>query len=444
MKKKICFFIVLAILIIQQVSAQQLFVTPLSEQDSIAVSKSLKKSSGLIVYDCNLSTTDDLGYLSVYENTQVTDIVFPNVDSERFTMAMSEVGKFGIEVWCSFEIENADSISQITLDNIPKGVNGIELDFVGGNYIDLIADGGVDEFREKITADLQALKSNIDNIKIAVKVPAIHTIAYDNGLDVYTWISDDLVDLYFISPYNSQTETNLELEVWNEIIGENGMVVGVIGTYMNTPKTKDRILTLENAAALANAYYSSGAFKFYIDYFKCETSEEIYVPNTEISVYKSSIADLLLTKCGDLETLAKVNKRFIVANSVMKGNHSLSQNYNPLPLTNNGSGYNSLKINTGKISSDSDVKLFVGIKRTDDVEIQPANIKIFVNKVKPIFAEKISSELSDCDVLVYNLNNDYINDGGQIFEISSNVYVNSEKIPIVVDYLEIREMIDSD
>lgn len=73
----------------------------------------------------------------------------------------------------------------------------------------------------------------------------------------------------------------------------------------------------------------------------------------------------MIRECGSAESLKLMNKRFVISNSSAVGNHSSSQNYNPLPLTNAGTGFSAFRIKTGNIADTSNVKLLIGCSRED-------------------------------------------------------------------------------
>lgn len=121
------------------------------------------------------------------------------------------------------------------------------------NETGLVQNGHASEVRTVINSKMREIRAAVPALKIAVKLPSDDVTAYDNGLDVYTWSDEKLVDMCLISPYHNEAETDMSLDIWRSIIDSDIEIAGVIGTYMNTPAAEDRMLTLENAAALSNS-----------------------------------------------------------------------------------------------------------------------------------------------------------------------------------------------
>lgn len=401
-------------------------------------------AEGIMVHDVGLNSAQDASYLSVYEDTLVTDLVFSSTADETIlNAAIENAGRMGINAWYSYEIDSTEEFENIDISLVPEEVYGIELDFI--TETGLVPNGHAAEVRTMITSKLQEIRRTAGDMKISAKVPGQYVTAYDNGLDVYTWSSENLVDMLLISPYHHGVETDMSLDVWRGIINSNIEIAGVIGTYMNTPATEDRMLTLENAAALSNVYLSSGADKIYLDDFEYQDSLLTYEPNWETDFHKKSAADTLLRECGNIESLKTMGKRFIVTNSASVGNHSSSQNYDPLPLVNSGVYFSALRIKTGNIADTSSVKLLIGCSREDGMQINSTDITVFMNRNKLTYEftadyTYLKSNLSNGKVLVYSVDTSILNDINQVIELKSNITSSDgTHVPITVDYVEMRE-----
>ncbi len=405
-------------------------------------------ADGLMVHDAGLNSANDVSYLSVYENTQVTDIVFSGIaDGDVMSRAIAETTKMGLNPWYMFEINSAEDFVNVDINTIPDGVYGIEFDFMSD--ASFVQNGHAGEIREKINAKMREIRKGVPNHKISVKVPANDVTAYDNGLDIYTWSDEGLTDYILVSPYYNGAETDISLDMWRKIIKSDIKIAGVIGTYMNIPVAENRMITLENAAALANVYFSSGADKVYFDNFRYKDSELTYEPFGETEFANKSAADTMLRECGSIKSLRTLNKRFTAANSSAPGNHSSSQNYNPLPIINSGSNFSSFRIKTGELADTSNVKFLIGFSRTDGKPAESGDITVFLNSNKLTYdftadGTYLKSDMSGGSVFVYSVDSNMLNKINQIIELKSNIYDSGNRVPITVDFAEIRESANGD
>lgn len=399
-------------------------------------------AEGIMVNDAGLNFAQDSQYLSAYKDTQVTDIIISNPSDGIPNGTTENLAEMGINAWYKYEISSTEELDNINAASIPDGIYGIELDFVGETS--LVENGRAKEIRAAVNESLRKIRQTAGDRRIAVKLPSDFVIAYDNGLDIYTWSDEKLADMYLLAPYHNGVETDMSPDLWRSIIDSNIEIACVIGTYMNTPAAEDRSITLENVAALSNAYLSAGADKIYLENFVYRNAMLTYEPFWETELGNKSAADTVIRECGSLEALRTMNKRFIVSNSRAVGNHSESQNYDPLPLTNNGAGFSALRIKTGNISEESDIKLLIGCTAEDGRELTASDLTVFMNGSRLEYeftagGAYLKPGLSDGTVMIYSVDGKILNDINQVIELKSNAYINGEHMPITVDYVELRE-----
>lgn len=374
-------------------------------------------------------------YLQNYRGTQVDELILPSGADAAAEAARA----MGINAVCSYAVSSDADISALSWDKLPNAAYGMELDFVAGAGNDFVA--GAAARRSTLTQKLRELKAAAGEKKLYVKVPRDMAAAYDMGLDIYTWSDEKLCDVIEVSHTGAGTDTDMPIKFWRNAVDEQIGIYGVIGGNTDIPADGARAMTLENTAALANAYLSGGADKIYLDNFGIYDGAA-YEPLREGSARYVSAAAVIIRSVGSLKTLAGENKRYTAANSVI-GGADASQNYNLLPLELTFGQYKRFAVKTGSIPENAQVRLILGVHKGDAADAKSAIGKIYVNTKVPAYectADNmlVDTALSDGEILVYSVDAAALGDDSQVIELLS---YNQN---VTVDYAELRVFPEND
>ncbi len=204
-------------------------------------------------------------------------------------------------------------------------VYGIEIDFhrdlylwyIGGEY------NGLDIFNN-LMRELRDLVAVYEEkygheIKIGVRVDANIETNYVFGLDVMTWVQEDIVDMVCVSNEFDTTNNNTPIRLWKSLLAPYGVeLAGCIEQYVKSTKdgTKGEN-DFESYNAVAANYLSQGADKVYLyNYFlgcKEYITDEDRITTDDNSLSVSAIKQHhnIITTIGSYDKLMTKNRKMI-------------------------------------------------------------------------------------------------------------------------------------
>ena len=241
-------------------------------------------------------------------------------------------------------------------------VFGIELDFMREPMcLDYYGDKNVclymNGFIEKVRATVDRCAERQGHpIKIAVRLPRDINLAKRIGFDAEYWAKNSLVDAVVPSSHWLGADTGMPIAEWCEKLSPYGVEIYPclemnlpLGLHIDAETAKAH--TVQYADQGGDATYIYNLYHVHFEYLKeagiwfdCPSAEEI------MDTWRS---------CGDIDNCRKGVRRHLVTEESL-GFHKLVPRWNPLPKKISfGLG---VEVQTGNISDDSDVTLFVGIK----------------------------------------------------------------------------------
>ncbi len=232
-------------------------------------------------------------------------------------------------------------------------VYGIELDWLREIYcFDYINNpdcaGIMNDFLRDVNAvvDDAADKWGHD-IKIMCRLSRSPEQSLKFGFDAQTWVNEKLVDVLIAAPHWTTCDSAIPLNEWFALAGNSGVSV-CAGIEINILTGTDMYnTTAETVAGYAAQYLTSGSDKIYLyNYYQN--------PNTP----DATLEEIYRT-CGNLITLIEKERRFVVTSQDLCPDGFTP--YSPLPHNLIGNEPFELKIHTGYIPSNSNVRLIIGL-----------------------------------------------------------------------------------
>ncbi len=208
-------------------------------------------------------------------------------------------------------------------------VNGIEIDFLrdvylwyfGGEY------NGLDIFNE-LMRELRDLVAVYEEkygheIEIGVRVLPELESNYIYGLDVMTWVQEDIVDMVCISGEFNSNDNNPPIKLWKSLLAPYDVeFVGCIEQHVssapNFPKAPN---DFESYNAIAAAYLSQGVDKVYLyNYFLSvgadfDDGNRITTDDNSLGVTSLKQYHNIITTIGSYDKLMTKNRKMITTYS---------------------------------------------------------------------------------------------------------------------------------
>lgn len=323
-------------------------------------------------------------------------------------------------------------------------VDGIELDYIREQFCFSI--GGEYEGRNIMTdfiRDVNAIVYKYEekrnkNISILVRVPRSPEDCFYEGFDVILWAKEKLVDVIVASPRWCPTDNDIPVEFWKQILDpydvEFAAAVELIVKFDET------FLLNTHETALASCYQnmSAGAdFAYLFNYMRSNVTnyENPDDPVMSSILYKWDNYQHLIHNAGTLETASKCIRRHIPTGQDLAPDWKTVRK--PLPITcEDPHSYPNIRIRTGEISPDSEVKLILGCKHIDsDSPLTDKDFKVWINSHKLTLSsvQKVFPEFTKNPGYVFEVKDKSILSQVNMVEVS----VSEGSQPYIVDFAEI-------
>ncbi len=204
-------------------------------------------------------------------------------------------------------------------------VYGIELDFlrdmylwyIGGEYNGLdIFNGLMRELRDLVAVYEEKYGHEI---KIGVRVLPYIESNYTYGLDVMTWVSEDIVDMVCLSGEFNTTDNNPPIRLWKSLLAPYDVeLAGCIEQQVSSAPTSGKAINdFEAYNAAAASYLSQGADKIYLyNYFlspdnSIAAEDRITTDDNTLSVNSLKQYHNIITTIGSYDKLMTKTRKLI-------------------------------------------------------------------------------------------------------------------------------------
>lgn len=102
-------------------------------------------------------------------------------------------------------------------------------------------------------------------IRIAVRVPGVVTEAMGMGMDVHTWVKENLIDVLIPGPRDTSTEQGYNIGLWRIIAPEPVIIAPCIDYDMSSnPLSWGQVFCNETDCGFASNFYEQGADTIYL------------------------------------------------------------------------------------------------------------------------------------------------------------------------------------
>lgn len=203
-------------------------------------------------------------------------------------------------------------------------MDGIELDWMRGYRNlkpgwELEGQSALNEFMSEVRAILDEKSAKCGcRIKLAVRVPSRPQVAWDLGLDVFTWIRMNWLDMLTVSPYFGVLDADMPIELWRSCMDGKKIILAAC-LEMLLPfgcfDIKKRFSTnsLETLRAAALSYWSRGIDRLYL--FNYMDAQDKW--DTGVNMDISYIRDYrqILNELGRPEQMQGKNRRHVLTYS---------------------------------------------------------------------------------------------------------------------------------